>query len=463
MATTLSRQGGFLKYSNTSTGKIVYFDFNDITVNSISGNKVFLNNGNSYDYTVLDSPIVSSAEELSDQIGTWKTEAIGGGLNFENIQFIYSNEDLPAPNLGIITLDAHKTYYFASDVDLNGNRLVGGQDTTILGTSSENASITSTGLGVGVALFTTEWTTQIRNITFKDVDTAINIDGNTNSPLALDWTGVNFQNIPNIGQINTCDNFIYTKGAFLNSKGLNFTGNHGTIAFNQSLFSGDGFSGSLISLDASCVVSRRFRIIYSSFIAFGSTIGLDVSTSATIPTESYILDTINFSGGGTYTTGIDYLDNKVRWDGNKGIVNTSEFANYYMTNNATITPILVSGTAYKILGATTANVINQKFSHTDNRATYTGEIIRDFEVTAIVSFTTGNNKVIGLYVAKNGVIIPESEMYATASGSGRAESISVQTIVQLNQNDYIELFVENETDTSNITVEYLNLTISSLN
>ncbi len=463
MATTLTRQGGFLKYSNTNTGKVVYFDFNDITVDSISGNKVFLNNGNSYDYTILDSPTVSSAQELSDQIGVWKTEATGGGLIFENIQFIYTKEDLPDAESGIITLNAHKTYYFASDVDLTGDRLAGGQDTTILGTSSENASITSTGLGVGVALFTTEWTTQIRNITFKDVDTALNINGITNNPVALDWTGVNFSNVPNIGTINTCDNFIYTKGAFLNSKGLNFTGTHGTVAFNQSLFSGDGLAGSLISLDASCTITRRFRMIYSSVVAFSSTVGLDINTSATIPTESYILDTVNFSGGGTYTSGVTYLDNKVRWEGNKGITNTSEFANYYMTNNATATTIAASNTAYKISGTTTANSINQKFSHSNNRATYTGQIVRDFEVSAIVSFTTGNNKVIGLYVAKNGTVITESEMYATASGSGRAESISVQTIVQLQENDYIELFVENETDTTNVTVEYLNLTVKSLN
>ena len=382
-----------------------------------------------------------------------------------NIEFVSSKSDLPLPSGGVITLEANKTYYFIDNVDLTGDRLVGGQNTTILGTSSENASITSTGLGTGLAnaLLTTQWTAPVRNITFKDVDTALNIDGNTNPPVALDWTGVNFLNVPNIGTINTCDNFIYTKGAFLNSKGFTLTGTHGTVAINQSLLSGDGNAGNIITIDASCTITRRFRIIYSSIIAFGSTVGLNVSASATIPAEGYILDTVNFGGGGTYTSGVTYLDNKVRWDGNKGIVNTSEFANYYMTNNATPTVITLANTAYKILGSTTPNTINQKFTHTDNRVTYTGEIIRDFEVTAIISFTTGNNKVIGLYVAKNGSILPESEMYATASGSGRAESISIQTVLNLQENDYVEIWIENETDTTNVTVEYLNATIKALN
>jgi hypothetical protein len=45
-------------------------------------------------------------------------------------------------------------------------------------------------------------------------------------------------------------------------------------------------------------------------------------------------------------------------------------------------------------------------------------------------------------------------MYATTSGSGRAESIHVQTVLDLVPNDYIEVWIENESDTSNITVEF---------
>jgi len=203
-------------------------------------------------------------------------------------------------------------------------------------------------------------------------------------------------------------------------------------------------------------------LIYCSIVAFGSTVGIDVNTSATIPTEGYILDTINFSGGGTYTTGVDYLDNKVRWSDVRGLVNTAEFGNYYMNNNATATTIASSGVAYKILGTTTANTINQKFTHTNNRLTYTGGLDRNFQVSATVSFVTGNNKVIGLYVAKNGAIVTDSEMYATSSGSGRAESIHVQTVLELTANDYVELWIENDTDTTDITVEFLNFIAKSL-
>jgi hypothetical protein len=384
---------------------------------------------------------------------------IGGG----DIVFVNSKDDLPTPVSNVITLADNVTYYFTTTVDLLGDRLVGGQNTVILGASSENSRITSTGLGTGVALFTTEWTTPIRHVTFQDVDTALAIDGSVNPPLALDWTGVNFLNVPNVGLIDTADNWIYSKGAFLNSQNLQFDGTHGTIGIDNSIFVGSGSAGNILDILSTATITRRFRLIYSSVVVFGSTVGINVDASATIPTEGYILDTINFSAGGTYLSGVSYTDNKTRFVNSKGIENTAEIGNYFMTNNATVTTITTVDTAVKVLGATTANAINQKFTHTDNRLTYVGALIRDFQVTATISLTSGNNKVIGVYVAKNGVIITSSEMYSTTSGSGRAESVTCQTILELAENDYVEIWVENSSNSDDITVEYLNVICKSLN
>lgn len=384
---------------------------------------------------------------------------IGGG----DIVFVNSKDDLPTPVSNVITLADNVTYYFTTTVDLLGDRLVGGQNTVILGASSENSRITSTGLGTGVALFTTEWTTPIRHVTFQDVDTALAIDGSVNPPLALDWTGVNFLNVPNIGVIDTSDNWIYSKGAILNSQNLQFDGTHGTIGVDNSIFVGTGSAGNILDVLSTATITRRFRLIYSSVVAFGSTVGINVDASATIPTEGYILDTINFSAGGTYLSGVGYTDNKTRFINCKGVENTAEIGNLYMLNNATATVISGSGVPAKVLGTTTPNAINQKFSHTNNRLTYTGGLIRDFQVSVTTSLTSGNNNVIGVYVAKNGTIITESEMYGTTSSAGRAESITCQTILEMQENDYIEIWVENNTSSQNITVEYMNVICKSLN
>ena len=427
-----------------------YVRYKEVT--SLDGTEsIYLDDANS------DVPKRISYDNFIVDIGNDIT--IGSG----DIVFVTAKSDLPTPVSNVITLENNITYYFTTTIDLLGDRLVGGQNTVILGASSENSRIKSTGLGVGVALFTTEWTTPIRHITFQDVDTALDIDGSVNPPLALDWTGVNFLNVPNIGKIDTADNWIYSKGAFLNSQNLQFDGSHGTIGIDNSIFVGSGSAGNILDVLSTATITRRFRLIYSSVVAFGSSVGINVDVSATIPTEGYILDTINFSGGGTYLSGVDYTDNKTRFVNSKGIDNTAEIGNYFMTNNATTTTISTVDTPVKALGTTTANTINQKFTHTDNRLTYVGALIRDFQVTATISLTSGNNKVIGVYVAKNGTVITSSEMYSTTSGSGRAESVTCQTILELNENDYVEIWVENSSNADDVTVEYLNVICKSLN
>lgn len=390
--------------------------------------------------------------------------ALYDALPSEVTQFIIVDEldDLPTPSGGVITLDADTCYYFVTSIDLLGSRLVGSSNTTILGTSSETCIITSTGLGAGIPLFSTLYTTPIRHISFKDVDTALNIQGSANSA-AFDWTGVNFVNIPNVGVLDGGDNWIFSKGAFLNSRGLVFTGNWATIGVDNSLFSGDGVSGNIIELDASCVVSRRFRIIYSAVVAFGSSVGIDVDASTTLPIEGFILDTVSFSGGGTYLGGLTSSSIYSLFSNCTGITNSYEISNYYMNNNGTPTDIITANTPIKIAGTTTSNTITQKFTNTNNRATYTGGLTRIFDVSAIASvLSASSNDQIGFYIAKNGVVIDSSESYLTTNSSNRAENIIVKAIVELSTNDYVEIWAENATDTSDIVVTDLNVIVKSI-
>ena len=385
----------------------------------------------------------------------------GTGTQDGNIVFVGSKEDLPTAVAGVITLADNVTYFFTNDLDLTGDRLVGGSDTVLLGGSSENCTLTSTGLGAGVALFTTEYTTPIRHISFTDVDTALDIDGNSRT-VALDWTGVNFVNIPNVGTINTCDNWIFTKGAFLSSKGLLFTGSVGTIGVSSSIFVGDGAAGNIIELDASCTVTRRFRIIYSAVVAFGATVAIDVDASATIPTEGFILDTVNFSAGGTYLGGVDNTSNKSLFIRCVGITNTSVNGQMYMQGNATATTITDTTSFFKVAGTTTASADNEKYTHTDNRLTNDATIERKYLIQCTLSFDSGNNNVceFGFYDSKLGAVRTPSRTKATANSAGRAESVTFNCVVQHSENDYIEIHAKNTTGTNNITVTDMNVVIT---
>jgi hypothetical protein len=379
-----------------------------------------------------------------------------------NVTFVNSKKDFPAAVEGVITLAADRTYIVTADVDLLGDRLLAGGICNLFGYSSETSYLTSTGLGASTALITSAYTFVMENITIRDVGTAISING-TSRLVALDWENVNFADVPTIGVINTCDNFVYETGAFLNSKGLRLTGTIGTVAISNSLLSGDGAAGNIIELDADCVITRRFRIIYSSIIAASSTVGVNVNASATIPTESYILDTVNFAGGGTYLSGVAVTSNDALFINCKGITNSAANGQLYMQANVTATVVDDANTFYKVAGTTTPSADNSKFSHSNNRLTCAAVISRKYLVQCNLAFTAGNNNVceFGFYDSQIPGIRTPSRTKSTANSAGRAEGVTFLCVVEMGLNDFLEVHVANGS-VANVTVEQMNFVITEI-
>ena len=389
--------------------------------------------------------------------------------DWDNIIFIrfdydfYNNNksNVDSDNL-IITLTDNATYFITDTVDLLGYRLVGGQNTTILGGSSENCRIKSTGLSASTALISSEWSLPIRNITIEH-GTALNLDATANANQALDWFGVNFTDCAIIGTIKNYNNFVMNDSAFLNSQGLTFDGTFGTIAFGNTLFD-NRTSGTSIILPATLTVTRRFRIIYSSFVCLSGETGINVNASVTIPDEKYILDTVNFSGGGTYLTGITDTSNKALFTLCVGIANTNVNGQLYMQNNATVTTVASANVFYKVLGTTTASSDNQKYLHSNNRLTNDAIIPRKFLIQCNLSFTSGSNNVcqFGFYDSVLATVRTPSKTKSTANTSGRAENVSFNCVVTHKQGDYLEIHASNTSGANNITVTDMNFVITEI-
>lgn len=381
----------------------------------------------------------------------------GGGLDSGEIVFVSSLTDLPTASGGVITLANNITYFFTTEVDLLGSRLVCGRNTTILGASSENCRIKSTGL-TRTALITSVYSLPIRSITIE-ADVALNLDGD-GTTTALDWFGVNFTNCPTVGTIKNYSNFIMQDSAFLNSGGLTIDGTIGTVGFTQCLF--DNYSATTaITVASTCTISRRFRIIYSSFVTLSGETSLNVSASATISAERYILDTVNFSGGGTYVSGLTYTDNKTLFTNCVGITNTSTRGFMYVVNNATATT--TPNTWKKAAGTTIADTNNSKFNHSSNRLTYVGGFTTTFHIFVNCNLlASANNQNLSIGLALNGTIITQSEMTIRATTSGQPYFAATQFPVIMSANDYIELFVINNSGSTNITVQDMNMFITKI-
>ena len=424
-----------------------------------------------YDELTIDGVVPTSAADALDKIEAVFTTPVGDTI-INNITqgdtlpteliFVEAVGDLPDASGGVITLGANKTYFFTTSVDLAGARLVGSANTNIIGGSSESCWITSTGLSSGTALISSGYSLPIRNVTISH-GTALNLDATGNGIQALDWFGVNFTNCATIGLIKNYDNFIMTDSAFLNSSGLTFDGTINTAGALSCLFNANG--GTIFTIPSTCTIGRRFRLIYSSFVILSGEVGIDVSTSASVPVEGFILDTINFSGGGEYikTTGVQYSDNKALFINCKGVSNSASIGGYYMTGNATATDVTAANAPVKIAGTTTANGINQKFSHSNNRLTYAGALTRTFEVSVVLNMTGANSVTHSTWVYKNGVKLVDSVGKGTTNTGGRAENVACQTFIELATNDYIEVWTQTDTGTTDPVVVDLNVQVITLN
>lgn len=386
-----------------------------------------------------------------------------GNFPAPNLIFVNTKSDLPTPSTGVITLANNATYFITTTIDLTGDRIVAGQNTTIIGGSSENCYLISTGLSASTALITSAYSLPMRNLSITH-GTALNLDGTGTATAALDWFGVNFVNCAIVGTIKTYSNFIMSDCALLSSANMTFDGTIGTVGFVNCLFSGIAAQTTLV-FPSTLTITRRIRAIYSSFVAFGGATAINVSTSATVPVEGYILDTINFSGGATYTAGVQYNDNKSLFSNCKGVTNSTELAQMFFSNNATQNTITTQAVFEKILGTTTASSINERFTHANNQLTYTGAITRSFVITASCSASsiTTANATITVRITKNGTTLAESEAQATTSATNRNENFFCQTIVQLAQNDFIELFIANNSSALNLLVSELNVVIRAVN
>jgi len=396
----------------------------------------------------------------SSILGSGNLVVGGSSLSNGEIIFVSTPSDLPTPVSNVITLADNITYFFTAEVDLLGDRLVCGENTTIIGGSSENCRIKSTGL-TGTALITSVYSLPIRNITIE-ADVALNLDGD-GTTTALDWFGENFTDCNTVGTIKDYSNFIMADSAFLNSGGLTFDGTIGTVGMSQCLFDVNGTNTAFI-LPSTLTITRRFRIIYSSFVVTSGQTGIDVNASATIPTESYILDTVNFAGGGTYLTNVDHTSNDALFSSCVGITNTAVNGQLYMQGNATATTVGATNTFYKVAGTTTASADNSKFSHSNNRLTCDATINRKYLIQATLDFTAGNGNIceFGFYDSQLAGIRTPSRTKSTANASGRAESITFFCVTNMDSGDYMEVHCANTSATTNITVENLNFVITEI-
>ena len=405
----------------------------------------------------------------------------GGGAGFfadlddiVNFVFVGSKNDLPSAINGVITLKDNYTYFFTTTIDLRGDRLVAGDNTTILGGSSENCRIKSTGISTTTPLLSSVYSLPMRNITLE-APYAINLVASIPSVHALDWFGVNFTNCARVGIISSYNNFILLDGAFLSSQDLTFDGTTGTVGFNQCLFSGQFPPGnptapkSILNFPSTFTCTRRIRITVCSFVVPPGYTGITVQDGLTFTQpESFILSTNNFSGPGTklgVSTHTSIDGSSSFFEGNRGIDNTFVVGQLYMKNNSTQTSFASTETYVKIAGVTTTTgATNSKFVATDNRLTCLAGIEREYltQVSATVVSSSNTTCSIAIYDSSNNNEILQASTLDFECIGGVPTVVHITDVHTHILNEYVEVHISNLENTDPVTVTALNVLVTQL-
>lgn len=138
------------------------------------------------------------------------------------------------------------------------------------------------------------------------------------------------------------------------------------------------------------------------------------------------------------------------------------YINCFMYGSSYTTAVASSGTWYKLNVETTEGFSRDGFVHTNNRIENT-DGYRVCKCEAIISISSGNNNEIHIAFYKNGTdIVPCSEQELVTNSGGRLSGAAIQCLVPLDEDDFVEVWVKNQSNSNDIDCENYNLIVSEM-
>lgn len=213
----------------------------------------------------------------------------------------------------------------------------------------------------------------------------------------------------------------------------------------------DGFSGT-IDADVTRIV-QALGAEKSIETVFEVRIDDDVVCAAPIRLLAPVGGAASVSGAEPYSGSLaSDPANYPGFDGSawRQALDVDTYGQFYFSS-ASATTISVSGTYYKAAGTTTSSQLSNVTMPANNRLQNDSGATRVFRITAHVDATDGaGNKLVGMKLAKNGTAIDETLVNdETASNTGA--NLDINWFVSLANGEYVEIFLANLTDTSDVT------------
>ncbi len=366
---------------------------------------------------------------------------------------INSLSDFPTPAASVITLLADTQYLLANDVNLGANRIVLASKTTVSGIESILITLSYTGTGDMFTILNTS--NRINNLGISCVSgRVLNLSDNADSVFRMNDCSVScdrFAILNSTGASGTSARFTTVSPSAVTTSGITFTGGFNTLLWEVStinMSAGIAFNLGTATFDA--FITDTILTNLSGGTTFLS--GAASSANINVGGLGQVKTTLS-TGAGTLLSGITTSDSRWEFLHNDDIMDTRPDSLISMQGNSTDTVISGSGTYVLVAGTWVVDTTSQFTSTTAGRATYTAGKDARLPVTFSCSVepTSGANKLISVKVAMNGTVVDNSKRTALVS-SGDPTSITMPWQETFSTNDYVEVFVTNDTDTVDILV-----------
>lgn len=417
----------------------------------------------------MPQQIINIGAAANDGTGdTWRDAMDKSNDNFTELYgittftkrvVVNSASDLPAPSGGVITLAASTQYLLANSINIGADRIVFSDGTALSGIESIAVVLTYTGAG---DLFTmTNVTARVSNMTISAATGRLfNWSETTGKVLRANDVGViSCDKVGIFTGTTGVIRFTNFSPASVTTDGCEFVGNLRSFLWEVS--AATMTAGALFNLGTATFDSFIAKTVLSTLngtsnLISGATGSANINTGGQ-GTGLMLLT----SGTGTPLAGVAPTDARWEFAHNDDIATTTRGATGHVIGNATVTTITTISTPVKVDFGTSwvAGTQDQWTSDNTGTHTYNGPD-QSFHVTGSMAATnaSGNGKVFRWYIAKNGTVDLNSVSEGTYD-STRSESVAITAVVDVTATDTIELYVENTTDTVNITASTGNLVI----
>lgn len=378
--------------------------------------------------------------------------------HFENIVIVKQASDLT-------NIDSTKTYLIDGTIDMSSTSIIvpptglnlaglnGSRDVSKLFSSEDNYTMFTTEVGSysgNVVLNTVTMEVTGTSSKVYDLDNA----GNGN---ALDIVDVNYLSCTSLGELTAYRQLLMSDVGFLAVQdGLTFSG---TWLGGMTIISSIAVNLPAVTLlkegtSLSFLGSVRSDINFLSVDA--ASVLLDFSASDISLDGGVTLSNVR-SGATDAAPNLLGSNVKARYRDCQGIKNTYVGGEFAVSSTA-VTVIASSGVLVKMAGTTTYADL-QWFSQTTNNAfVYDSTQQIEIQVEGALTFTNSSNKLIGIQVklwdnSASAYVDVGSRFTATIGSGGRAENVTFFARTTIDKSDRVEIWLENQTDTSNITAE----------